>query len=101
MGPDPSRPINAEDDRAAVLAALSCVDLVVLFDDPTPAALIEAIRPDLFVKGGDYTIETLPEAPLVMSLGGEVKLLPFLDDRSTTGIIERIRRAYPAMEATG
>ena len=97
----PTRPINAEDDRAAVLAALSCVDMVVLFDEPTPAKLIETIRPDLFVKGGDYTIETLPEAPLVQSLGGEVKLLPFLDDRSTTGIIERIRRAYPALEATG
>ena len=99
----PSRPINSETDRAAVLAALSCVDLVVLFDEPTPARLIEALRPDLFVKGGDYTLDTLPEAPLVLSLGGEVKLLPFLDDRSTTGIIERIRRAYtaPLAEATG
>ena len=97
----PKRPINQEDDRAAVLAALSCVDLVVLFDEATPARLIEAVRPDLFVKGGDYTLETLPEAPLVQSLGGEVKLLPFLDDRSTTGIIDRIRAAYPPLDATG
>jgi D-beta-D-heptose 7-phosphate kinase / D-beta-D-heptose 1-phosphate adenosyltransferase len=97
----PSRPINNEDDRAAVLAALSSVDLVLLFDEPTPARLIEAIRPDLFVKGGDYTRDILPEAPLVEALGGEVKILPFLDDRSTTGIIERIRRAYPLEAATG
>ena len=97
----PSRPINNEDDRAAVLAALSSVDLVLLFDEPTPTRLIEAIRPDLFVKGGDYTRETLPEAPLVESLGGEVKILPFLDHRSTTSIIERIRRAYPLEAVRG
>ena len=96
----PSRPINQESDRAAVLAALSSVDLVLLFDEPTPARLIETIRPDLFVKGGDYIRATLPEAPLVEALGGEVKILPFLDHRSTTGIIERIRRAYP-LEVVG
>jgi D-beta-D-heptose 7-phosphate kinase/D-beta-D-heptose 1-phosphate adenosyltransferase len=87
----PTRPVNPEADRAAVLAALSAVDLVLPFEEPTPAALIARIRPDLYVKGGDYRLETLPEAPLVQALGGEVKLLPFLDDRSTTGIIERIR----------
>lgn len=92
----PRRPINPEGDRAAVLAALGCVDLVVLFEEATPARLIEAIRPDLFVKGGDYTIATLPEAPLVQRLGGEVKLLDFLDDRSTTSIIDRIRASYDA-----
>jgi len=90
----PRRPINPEGDRAAVLAALGCVDLVVLFKEATPARLIEEIRPDLFVKGGDYTIDTLPEAPLVQRLGGEVKLLDFLDDRSTTSIIDRIRASY-------
>ena len=90
----PRRPINPEGDRAAVLAALGCVDRVVLFEEATPARLIEAIRPDLFVKGGDYTIDTLPEAPLVQRLGGEVKLLDFLDDRSTTSIIDRIRASY-------
>lgn len=92
----PRRPINPEGDRAAVLAALGCVDLVVLFEEPTPARLIETIRPDLFVKGGDYTIDTLPEAPLVQRLGGEVKLLDFLDDRSTTSIIDRVRASYDA-----
>lgn len=86
-----SRPVNSQEDRAGVLAAMGAVDMVVLFDEPTPARLIEQIKPDLFVKGGDYTIETLPEAPLVMALGGEVKLLPFLEDRSTSAIIERIR----------
>ncbi|MEF2277445.1 D-glycero-beta-D-manno-heptose 1-phosphate adenylyltransferase [Deinococcus sp. YIM 134068] len=89
-----SRPINPTEDRAQVLAALSCVDLIVPFTEDTPARLIEALRPDVYVKGGDYTRETLPEAPLVESLGGEVRLLSYLDDRSTTGIIERVRRAY-------
>lgn len=97
----PRRPINTEQDRGAVLAALGCVDLVVLFEDDTPARLIEAIRPDLFVKGGDYTLATLPEAPLVQALGGEVKLLDFLDDRSTTSIIDRIRASYDLPAAAG
>lgn len=97
----PTRPINRAEDRAAVLGALSCVDLVVPFDEPTPVKLIEAVRPHLFVKGGDYTRETLPEASLVEALGGEVKIMPFLDDRSTTGIIERIRRADAPLEAAG
>ncbi|GBF08022.1 bifunctional protein HldE [Deinococcus aerius] len=90
----PSRPINPTEDRAQVLAALSCVDLIVPFAEDTPIRLIEALRPDVYVKGGDYTRETLPEAPLVEALGGEVRLLPYLEDRSTTGIIERVRRAY-------
>lgn len=86
-----TRPINAFDDRAQVLAALSCVDHIIGFSEDTPAHLIEAIRPDVFVKGGDYTKETLPEAPLVESLGGEVQLLTYLEDFSTTGIIERAK----------
>lgn len=97
----PKRPINPEHDRAAVLAALGCVDLVVLFEEDTPARLIDAIRPDLFVKGGDYTIATLPEAAQVHALGGEVKLLDFLDDRSTTSIIDRIRQSYDLPLAAG
>ena len=88
------RPINSLEDRVQVLAALSCVDHLMAFDDDTPMRLIEAIRPDVFVKGGDYTRETLPEAPLVERLGGEVQILPYLQDRSTTGIIERIRTVY-------
>lgn len=91
----PERPINSLEDRARVLAALSCVDHVVPFEEDTPAELIRLIRPDLYVKGGDYTEETLPEAPLVRSLGGEVHILPFVEDRSTTRIIDRIRQAPP------
>ena len=89
----PGRPINTLEDRAEVLAALSCVDHIVPFDEDTPVALIEAVRPDVFVKGGDYTREMLPEAPVVEALGGSVHLLPYVEDRSTTGIIERIREA--------
>jgi len=86
----PTRPINPLEDRLEVLAALSCVDHVVAFDDDSPVALLRAARPDVYVKGGDYTRETLPEAPLVESLGGTVTILEYLEERSTTGIIERI-----------
>ncbi|HEY8491702.1 MAG TPA: D-glycero-beta-D-manno-heptose 1-phosphate adenylyltransferase [Dehalococcoidia bacterium] len=92
----PGRPINPLEDRAQVLAALSCVDLIVPFQEDTPEELLRIIRPDLLVKGGDYTRETLPEAPLVERLGGAVQILPYVEDRSTTGIIERIRRAGAA-----
>lgn len=87
----PSRPINHLEDRVQVLAALSCVDHLVPFTEDTPVALIECIRPDIFVKGGDYTRETLPEAEVVDRLGGKVEILPYLDNRSTSGIIEKIR----------
>ena len=85
-----SRPVNPLRDRMQLLDALSCVDLVVPFTEDTPHNLIEAIRPDVFAKGGDYTVERLPEAKLVASLGGEVRLLPYLPDRSTSGLIDRI-----------
>ena len=87
----PERPINPLEDRTQVLSALSCVDHIVPFDEPTPAELLRLIRPDVFVKGGDYSEESLPEAALVKRLGGRVELLPYLDGRSTTGIIERVR----------
>jgi D-beta-D-heptose 7-phosphate kinase/D-beta-D-heptose 1-phosphate adenosyltransferase len=93
----PNRPINGLDDRLQVLEALSCVDLVVPFDESTPIDLLQVVRPHVFVKGGDYTIESLPEAPVVASLGGTVQILPYVEDRSTTGIIERVRgRMGPA-----
>jgi D-beta-D-heptose 7-phosphate kinase/D-beta-D-heptose 1-phosphate adenosyltransferase len=85
------RPLNALEDRMAVLGALSCIDHLVAFDGDTPAELIRAVRPDVFVKGGDYRPDTLPEAPLVEQLGGEVVLLPYLEDHSTSGVIQRIR----------
>ena len=97
----PTRPINPLEDRLGVLGALSCVDLIVPFDEETPADLIRIVRPDVFVKGGDYTIERLPEAAIVEELGGVVRILPFLADRSTTDIIERIRRAHAAEPAGG
>jgi D-beta-D-heptose 7-phosphate kinase/D-beta-D-heptose 1-phosphate adenosyltransferase len=85
-----ARPVNPLEDRLEVLAALSCVDHVVAFDEDSPAELLRATRPDVYVKGGDYTRETLPEAPLVEALGGTVSFLDYLEDRSTTGIIARI-----------
>lgn len=91
----PERPINTLEDRAAVLAALSCVDHIIAFDDDTPIGIIRAIRPDVYIKGGDYTREMLPEAPVVEALGGVVQILPYVEDRSTTGIIERIRGDGP------
>jgi D-beta-D-heptose 7-phosphate kinase / D-beta-D-heptose 1-phosphate adenosyltransferase len=86
----PERPINSLEDRLRVLSALSCIDHLVPFDEQTPHRLIQAIHPDVFVKGGDYTRETLPEAELVEQLGGAVRILPFLASRSTTNLIERI-----------
>jgi D-beta-D-heptose 7-phosphate kinase/D-beta-D-heptose 1-phosphate adenosyltransferase len=87
------RPINGLEDRVQVLGALSCIDHIVSFDGDTASDLVRAIRPAVFVKGGDYTLATLPEAPLVEALGGRVHILPYLDDRSTTRVIERIKIA--------
>jgi D-beta-D-heptose 7-phosphate kinase / D-beta-D-heptose 1-phosphate adenosyltransferase len=85
------RPVNHVEDRAAVLGELSCVDHVVLFDEDSPVRLIEELRPDVYVKGGDYRVELLPEAALVRRLGGEVRILDYVPDRSTSAIIEKIR----------
>jgi D-beta-D-heptose 7-phosphate kinase/D-beta-D-heptose 1-phosphate adenosyltransferase len=87
----PTRPINTLEDRLAVLAALRCVDHLVPFDEDTPHELIRLVRPDVFVKGGDYTRDRLPEASLVEELGGVVRILPLVEDRSTTSLIDRIR----------
>ncbi|MDQ4142529.1 MAG: D-glycero-beta-D-manno-heptose 1-phosphate adenylyltransferase [Actinomycetota bacterium] len=89
------RPINALDDRVQLLAAMSCVDHVVVFDGDTAAEVIALLKPDLFVKGGDYTLDMLPEAPLVERLGGRVQILPYVEDRSTSAIVERIRANPP------
>lgn len=85
------RPINSLEDRADVLAALSCIDHIVAFEDDTPVRLLERIRPDVYVKGGDYHVDMLPERETVEALGGVVRILPYVEDRSTTGIIEHIR----------
>jgi rfaE bifunctional protein nucleotidyltransferase chain/domain/rfaE bifunctional protein kinase chain/domain len=91
----PDRPVNPVGDRVAVLAALSCVDHVVVFDEDSPVELLEFVRPDVYVKGGDYRPEKIPEAPLVIRLGGVVRVLDHLPDHSTTQIIGRIRSARP------
>ena len=88
----PERPLTPEDERAELLAALRCVDYVTLFDEPVPSAVIELLRPHVHVKGGDYTPDRLPEASLVRSLGGEVVILPLTPGRSTTGIVEKLRK---------
>jgi D-beta-D-heptose 7-phosphate kinase/D-beta-D-heptose 1-phosphate adenosyltransferase len=87
----PDRPVNPVEDRVAVLAALGCVDHVVVFEEDSPGALIEAVRPDIYVKGGDYPPELVPEASLVRRLGGRVEILGYVPDRSTSAVIERIR----------
>jgi rfaE bifunctional protein nucleotidyltransferase chain/domain/rfaE bifunctional protein kinase chain/domain len=89
----PDRPVNPVEDRAAVLAALACVDHVVVFEEDSPRELIELVRPDLYVKGGDYPPELIPEAELVRGLGGEVRVMAYLPDLSTSKLIERIRSA--------
>lgn len=90
----PRRPIVPEAERAELLAALAAVDYVVLFDELTPEALLRRVRPDLHVKGGDYRAEDLKEAPLVRSLGGEVKVMPLVEGHSTTDIVRTILERY-------
>jgi len=90
----PTRPVNALADRLTVLAALGCVDYVVPFADRAPRELIRQIRPDVYAKGGDYTRQTLPETPLIEELGGEVVILPYVGDRSTTNLIQHIRTIH-------
>jgi D-beta-D-heptose 7-phosphate kinase / D-beta-D-heptose 1-phosphate adenosyltransferase len=89
------RPIVAEDDRAFVLAGLECVDVVTLFDEDTPAALIAALRPDVLVKGGDYDPDAVVGRDTVEQDGGRVVIIPFVAGRSTTDIMTRIRAALP------
>ena len=85
------RPIVSEADRAEVLDALRAVDIVTIFDEPTAEELVRLVRPNVYVKGGDYSLDTLPEAKIVQAAGGRVEFIPFLEGRSTTGVIERIK----------
>lgn len=91
QGKGPDRPLNLESDRACVLAALESVSLVTLFDEMTPVELLKLVRPDLYVKGGDYDIEKLEETKWVRSWGGDARALPFVDGYSTTALVRRIR----------
>jgi D-glycero-beta-D-manno-heptose 1-phosphate adenylyltransferase len=91
LGKGPDRPLNAELDRVAVVAALESVSYAVLFEEPDPCALIERCRPDLYVKGGDYDMERLAETALVRSWGGDSLGLPFVAGYSTSELARRIR----------
>jgi rfaE bifunctional protein nucleotidyltransferase chain/domain len=92
QGKGPDRPLNDEQSRAKVLAALRGVDAVVLFDDDTPLSLIQAITPDVLVKGGDWAEDRIVGAEAVKAAGGEVRSLKLVEGFSTTSLVERIRR---------
>ena len=92
LGKGPDRPLNTATDRAALLAALGCVTAVIIFDEDTPVEIIATLRPDIIVKGGDYDMQVLPETKLVESWGGKAVAIPFEFKRSTTTLVEKIRR---------
>ena len=92
LGKGPDRPVVAEAERARLLAALAAVDCVVLFDEDTPLALIRLLRPDVLVKGADYAREAIVGAKDVEGWGGRVVQVPLVKDKSTTGLLERLRR---------
>lgn len=85
----PTRPVQVEADRAEILAALGAVDFTVIFTEDTPENLIHKVRPDILVKGGDWKIDSIVGAPFVMSYGGKVMSLQFVDGKSTTKLIEK------------
>ena len=92
LGKGPDRPLNRDTDRAYVLAGLSSVSMVTFFDTRTPVELIQAIRPDIYVKGGDYDMKALEETRVVRSWGGQSVAIPFVDGFSTTALVQRIRQ---------
>lgn len=94
LGKGEERPLNVLADRMAVLAALESVSLVTWFDEDTPLSRILDCRPDILVKGGDWPIERIVGAKEVLAWGGAVHAIPFLHERSTTALVERIRRLY-------
>ncbi len=85
-----SRPINSQLDRAEVLSGLKAVDHVIIFGEQTAEALIAEVKPNVYVKGGDYTLDTLPEAKIVQQFGGRVEFINLVAGRSTTNIVEKI-----------
>ena len=87
----PSRPINSEEDRAEILDALSCVDYVVIFDEDSPRDLLDEIKPDVYTKGADYSMETLPEADIMRKNGTKVEFITFVEGKSTTNTIEKMK----------
>jgi rfaE bifunctional protein nucleotidyltransferase chain/domain len=91
LGKGPERPIRTERERARVIAALAAVDAVVIFDEDTPAALVDLLQPDVIVKGGDYAPDTVVGADVVRARGGRVVIIPLTAGQSTTSIVERVR----------
>ena len=89
----PDRPVNTLEDRAFVLAALKSVDYVIAFDEDTPINLITTLKPDILVKGGDYSLETIVGAQEVIESGGRVEIIPFVEGKSTTSIIDSIKKS--------
>lgn len=87
----PTRPIQTENDRAEILAALGCVDCVLIFDEETPEKMIHEVRPDILVKGGDWKIDQIVGGEFVQSYGGQVLSLSFVNGKSTTSLIEKSR----------
>jgi rfaE bifunctional protein nucleotidyltransferase chain/domain len=91
LGKGDDRPVNSEADRAAVLAALESVTLVTVFDETVPLPVVEIVRPDVYVKGGDYDLATVPEAQLARSWGARTVAIPFEFERSTTALLTKVR----------
>ncbi|MCD8378502.1 MAG: D-glycero-beta-D-manno-heptose 1-phosphate adenylyltransferase [Candidatus Gastranaerophilales bacterium] len=87
-----NRPINNEQDRAEILTALSCVDFVVMFDEDSPAALLDEIKPDVYTKGADYNMDNLPEKDIMIKNGTRVEFIDFVQGKSTTNIIDKINK---------
>lgn len=85
------RPINNQSDRAEILCALSCVDYVVFFDEDSPRDLLDEIKPDVYTKGADYTMETLPEADIMKKNGVRVEFITFVEGKSTTNTINAMK----------
>jgi D-beta-D-heptose 7-phosphate kinase/D-beta-D-heptose 1-phosphate adenosyltransferase len=88
----PTRPVQSEADRAEILAALGCVDFAVIFNEDTPKNLIETVKPDILVKGGDWKIEQIVGSDFVIAHGGKVMSLQFVDGKSTTKLIEKAQK---------
>ena len=88
----PERPVQHQEDRAEIMAALGCVDYVTLFDEETPLKIIELLEPDVLVKGGDWSVDKIVGAPSVLKRGGRVESLKFQNGRSTSSIIDKIKK---------
>jgi len=91
LGKGEDRPVNGQEDRAALLAALECVDLVTIFEESVPLPVLQIVRPQIYVKGGDYDVAATPEARLAQSWGARAVAIAFEHERSTTELLERVR----------